>query len=165
MKKTLLAASLSTLIFALPSYALPGLSADSVSKLNTNAVKSLASSLSTKVAQQESSPLVDKLTQSLSVTPEQATGGAGALLALASNSLASKESNELTSLIPGMSQLKSSASGLLGTANNLSAVNDVFSKLGLDPAMVSQFTPIILEYLTGQGASNNLLSSLGSLWK
>ncbi len=56
-------------------------------------------------------------------------------------------------------------SNLLGGINSLSAVNDVFEKIGLDPSMVAQFAPIILGYLTDQGASSGLLNSLSSLWK
>ncbi|MEK6212827.1 MAG: DUF2780 domain-containing protein, partial [Vibrio fluvialis] len=39
-----------------------------------------------------------------------------------------------------------------------------FEQLGLDSSMVSQFAPLLLQYLTGQGASEGLLSSLSSLW-
>ncbi|UGA55078.1 DUF2780 domain-containing protein [Vibrio sp. VB16] len=165
MKKITLLAALTTLIVSMPSHALFGLGSDSDTKLDTDAIKSMAGSLSTEASKQESSPLLDALTSQLNVSPEQASGGAGALLALASSSLSGSESSELSNLIPGMSSLSSAAPGLLNMAGDMGAVTDIFTKLGLDPSMVSQFAPVILEYLTGQGASSGLLSSLGSLWK
>lgn len=167
MKRLTLLAGLTTLVFSLPSHAIFGLGSDSDKKidLNSDTVKSLTGVLSSEVSKQETSPIVDALTSQLNITPEQATGGAGALLALASNSLSGSESSELGDLIPGMSNLQNSVPGLLSMANNMGAVNDIFGKLGLDPSMISQFAPVILQYLTGQGASSGLLGSLGSLWK
>jgi len=161
---TLLAVT--TLCLSSPSYALFGLgsNSDSDNKLDTSTLTSIAGTLSGQADTQSSSPIVDMLSSQLGVSPQQATGGAGALLALASNSLSESNSSELSGLIPGMSALQNSAPGLMGMATNLSAVNDIFSGLGLDPAMVSQFAPLILQYLTSQGASSGLLSSLGSLW-
>lgn len=165
MNKIKIITALTALFLSLPSHAIFGLGSDSDTKLDTDMVKSLAGSLATEASNQESSPLVDALTNQLNVSPEQATGGAGALLALASSSLSESESSELGSLIPGMSSLSSAAPGLLSMAGDMSAVTDIFSKLGLDPSMISQFTPVIMEYLTGEGASSGLLDSLGSLWK
>jgi len=154
-----------TLLISMPSHALFGLGSDSDTKIDTDAAKSLASGLIGEATQQDSSSIISTLTNQLNVSPEQATGGAGALLALASNSLSSSESSELSSLIPGMSSLTGSATGLLGMANNMSAVTDMFAKLGLDASMVTEYAPVLLEYLTQQGASSGLLSSLGSLWQ
>ena len=111
----------------------------------------------------ESSPLSDLLTSQLPVSTEQAAGGTGALLALAQSQLSDQNSSELKSLIPGMSSLDG-ASSMLGSIESLSAVQGTFDKLGLDPAMISQFTPVILDYLGKQGASEGLLSSLSGLW-
>lgn len=156
--------TLTALCLSSPSYALFGLGSDSDKKLDTSTLTSLAGTLTSQVETQNNSPIVDMLSSQLGVSPQQATGGAGALLALASNSLSDSNSSELSSLIPGMSSLQNSAPGLMGMATNLTAVNGIFSNLGLDPAMVSQFAPLILKYLTSQGASSGLLGSLGSLW-
>ncbi|WCE29448.1 DUF2780 domain-containing protein [Vibrio sp. SCSIO 43137] len=166
MKNVSALLAITTLCLSYPSYALFGLGSDSNSdkKLDSSALTSLAGTLTGEADTQNSSPIVDMLSGQLGVSTQQATGGAGALLALASNSLSESDSSELSSLIPGMSALQNSAPGLMGMATNLSAVNNVFSSLGLDPAMVSQFAPLILQYLTSQGASSGLLSSLGSLW-
>ncbi len=165
MNKLTLISGLAALIISLPSSAFFGFGSKSENKIDTESIKSLAGSLTSQVSSQQDSPLVSALTSQLDVSPEQATGGAGALLALATNSLSGEQSNELSGLIPGMSQLQESVPGLLGMADNMSAVTDIFSQLGLDSSMISQFAPIILQYLTGQGASSGLLGSLGSLWQ
>lgn len=111
----------------------------------------------------ESSPLTDLLTSQLSVSTEQAVGGSGALLALAQSELSDENSSELESLVPGLSTL-TSAQSLLGNVESLSAVQSTFDTLGLDSSMISQFAPVILQYLNEQGASEGLLSSLTGLW-
>lgn len=111
----------------------------------------------------ESSTLTDLLTSQLSVSTEQAVGGSGALLALAQSELSDENSSELESLVPGLSTL-SSAQSLLGNVESLSAVQSTFDSLGLDSSLISQFAPVILQYLNEQGASEGLLSSLTGLW-
>ncbi|MCO4787731.1 hypothetical protein DK293_01705, partial [Vibrio cholerae] len=44
-------------------------------------------------------------------------------------------------------------------------VNQAFNTLGLDASMVEQFVPVLMQYLTQQGASQDLLASLGKLWQ
>lgn len=111
-------------------------------------------------------PLTQLLTQQLNVSEKQAAGGAGALLALARSSLSSEQTSELTSLIPGMDKLTGAIPGSLGNMlNSMDTVNNIFNMLGLDPAMVSQFAPILLSFLGEQGASESLLSSLTKAWQ
>lgn len=111
----------------------------------------------------ESSPLTELLTSQLPVSTEQAAGGSSALLALAQSQLSGENSSELASLIPGLSSL-SGAQSLLGNVESLSAVQSAFDTLGLDASMISQFAPVILQYLSEQGASTGLLDSLTGLW-
>ncbi|BCN23074.1 DUF2780 domain-containing protein [Vibrio alfacsensis] len=111
----------------------------------------------------ESSPITELLTSQLPVSTEQAAGGASALLALAQSHLSETNSSELNSLIPGLSSL-GGAQDMLGGIENFSAVQSTFDKLGLNPSMISQFAPVILSYLEGQGASDGLMSSLTGLW-
>ncbi|PWI33643.1 hypothetical protein DI392_09275 [Vibrio albus] len=167
MKTGLSVFTLSLLLTTTPSYALFGFgdSDDSDNQINTESLTSLASGLTSQVVAQNDSPIVSALTGALDVTPSQATGGAGALLSLASGSLSSSENSELASLIPGMDSLQSSVPGLSSLSTSMDAVNTIFGQLGMDSSMVSQFAPIILQYLTGQGASSGLLSSLTSLWQ
>ncbi|WP_099609057.1 DUF2780 domain-containing protein [Vibrio coralliilyticus] len=125
----------------------------------------LTSVISEKLTNTQSqSPLTDALTSNLSISGEQAATGSAALLSLAQNQLPANQSEELTGAIPGLSSL-SSLSGLAGQVDSMSAVSDIFTKIGLDPSMISQFTPIILENLSGQGASSALMTSLEELWK
>lgn len=111
----------------------------------------------------ESSPLTELLTSQLPVSTEQAAGGSSALLALAQSQLSGENSSELESLIPGLSSL-SGAQSLLGNVESLSAVQSAFDTLGLDASMIIQFAPVILQYLSEQGASTGLLDSLTGLW-
>ncbi|NOI58312.1 DUF2780 domain-containing protein [Vibrio coralliilyticus] len=125
----------------------------------------LTSVISEKLSNTQSqSPLTDALTSNLSISGEQAATGSAALLSLAQNQLPANQSEELTGAIPGLSSL-SSLGGIAGQVDSMSAVSDIFAKIGLDPSMISQFTPVILEYLSGQGASSGLMTSLEELWK
>ncbi|PFG45386.1 uncharacterized protein VcgC/VcgE DUF2780 [Vibrio sp. ES.051] len=112
----------------------------------------------------EPSPLTDMLTSQLPISAEQAIGGSSALLALTQNQLSQENSTELKTLLPGLANLQG-AQSRLGNIDNIEAVNRAFDSLGLDPSMISQFGPIILNYLNTQGASEALLSALGGLWE
>ncbi|RXJ74853.1 hypothetical protein CS022_01195 [Veronia nyctiphanis] len=115
--------------------------------------------------QSPASPLIDSLSQSLGISSEQAAGGAGALLTQALGQMSKKNNNELNSLIPGMENLTNTLPGGLGALLNTSSdVSKIFTSLGLDPAMVSQFTPIIMKFLGEKGASSALLSELKGIW-
>lgn len=112
-----------------------------------------------------SNPLTDLLSSQLSVTPEQAAGGAGALLSLATSQLSGEQATELSKMIPGADALNAAIpAGLSGMLNNLDTINQVFSVLGMDASMVSQFIPIIMQFLGDQGASAGLMDALGKVW-
>ena len=124
--------------------------------------------VSNSLTQSESnSALLTQVTSQLPVSDTQAAGGVGSLLTLAQNQLSDSNSAELENLLPGLNQLTSLAgsSSSLSNIANMDAVNKVFNQLGLDSSMVSQYAPIILKYLTSQGASSSLLSSLSSIWQ
>jgi hypothetical protein len=161
--------TLSLLLAGAPSYAAFNLNTvkDAASAIDTSALSKLATgtATTTPASTEASASIVSSLTSALNVTPTQATGGVGSLLALASSSLPTDQATELTSLVPGLSSLQSSIPGLSALSDNKDGVSSVFSQLGMDSSMISQFTPLILEYLTGQGASSELLSSLGTLWQ
>jgi hypothetical protein len=150
----------SLLVFSSSSFAFLD-SLDSSDKESANDLMGMASSAMSDSA---SSPLSDLLSSQFSVSPEQAATGSGALLSLAQSQLSSDNSSELMSLIPGLSEM-GGVSSMLGSIENLDAVTSAFEAVGLDASMVSQFAPVILGYLTDQGASEGLLSSLGSLWQ
>ncbi|UXI01050.1 DUF2780 domain-containing protein [Photobacterium sp. TY1-4] len=110
-------------------------------------------------------PLTELLTSQLDVSPEQAAGGAGALLSLASSQLSGDQASELSKMIPGADQLSAAIpaelSGMLG---NMETINKIFTTLGMDPSMVSQFIPVILKFVGSKGASAGLMDALGSVW-
>lgn len=126
-------------------------------------LSALANSVNEQINAAQSTPLTDLLTSELDVTPTQAAGGAGALLSLAQSQLSDSQSSELSSLIPGLSNFTGST-GLTDMITNMDSVKSTFEGLGIDPALVSQFAPLILQFLTSQGASDGLLGSLTSLW-
>jgi len=164
MNKILAALSISTIIATIPCHASFKLG-DAVSTAETKNLSTLATGLINKVNTQSSSPIVSRLTHSLNVSSAQATGGAGSLLSYASSTLTGKQAEELTSLLPSMNSLTSSLPGLSNTSTNMTGVSNIFNQLGMNTSNVSQFSPIIIKYLSGQGASSELISSLTSLWK
>jgi hypothetical protein len=112
--------------------------------------------------------LVKMLTDQLNLSDEQASGGAGLLFNLAKDKLSSGEFSQITSAIPGINDLISSApkaGGIVGTLKGLvsslgggsSQVGDLaslasgFSKLNLDAGMIGKFTPIVLSFVQAQG--------------
>ncbi|ARS52767.1 hypothetical protein B9G99_07660 [Kushneria konosiri] len=128
----------------------------------------------------QASQLVEQLTGQLGVSKAQAIGGSAALLAAAKSQLGNDQFNQLSNQAPGVDGLLSSAQALSGSqsmlsklsgmggsgnsSNTSSLTSSAFSMLGMDAGMISQFAPVMLNYLGGQGVSNNLLSSLGSIW-
>lgn len=135
----------------------------------------------------ETADLLGALSQ-LNVTPEQAIGGAGAMLGLARNQLSSTDYSELAKSVPGIDLLSGggqlgaiagllggngtgNAAGLgnplsnaLGNVKNTDDLNNAFSTLGMDTGMVGLFAPVILQYLGQQGVTGSLLQSLGGIW-
>lgn len=159
MKKSIIVTVLASTIFTAPSYAF-------LSKLSES--NDLSSMVSSTLSQTESnSALLTQITSQLPVSQTQAAGGVGSLLALAQNQLSDSNSSELETLLPGLNQLTSlsESSSAIAKIADMEAVNNVFNKLGLDSSMVSQFAPLVLRYLTSQGASSDLLGSLSSLWQ
>jgi hypothetical protein len=133
----------------------------------------------------ETAGLLDSLGSQLKISPEQAVGGAGAMLGLAKNQLSSTDYAQLAKSVPGLDQLagnnalsglgglggllgdsaKSPAlDGLLGNVKTTSDLNNTFGALGMDSGMIGQFAPLILQYLGQQGVGGSLLQSLGGIW-
>lgn len=131
--------------------------------------------------------LLNLLGSQLNITPEQAVGGAGAMLGLARNNLSSDNYQELANAIPGLDLL--TGANALGGLNGLGKLlggnqasasaldkalgndvekrgdlDDAFKALGMDTGMIGQFAPLILQYLGQQGIAGPLLQNLGSLW-
>lgn len=135
----------------------------------------------------ESANLLNTLGNQLNITPEQAIGGAGAMLGLARNNLSTADYGQVTQAVPGLDLLAGANAlgglgglgGLLGNGGdnqsglnnalggnveNRNDLNDAFKALGMDTGMIGQFAPLILQYLGQQGLAGSLLQNLGSLW-
>jgi hypothetical protein len=151
-----------------------------------NAVSGATGGQQKATAAPEAAGLLNTLGTQLNVTPQQAVGGTDALLGLAKNKLAGNDYSSLSQSVPGLDQLSGSTAlgslgGLggmlggnsgsnsvlnsaLGNVQSMGDVNKAFSALGMDSGMVSQFVPVILQYLGQQGASGSALSALSSVW-
>lgn len=131
--------------------------------------------------------LLNTLGSQLNITPEQAVGGAGAMLGLARNNLSSDDYGQLAKAVPGLDLLSganalgglSGLGELLGSnkgsqsaldkalgndVENRGDLDNAFKALGMDTGMIGQFAPLILQYLGQQGIAGSLLQNLGSLW-
>jgi len=110
--------------------------------------------------------LAGMLSKELKITPEQATGGAGALFGLAKSRLKPEEFGKVSKAVPGMDGLLSAApkadtsavssltSALPGKAGGLSSVAGAFKTLGLSPDMAAKFVPILTEYTKSKGGAD-----------
>lgn len=117
---------------------------------------------------QPASPeLVGELTKGLSVTPQQATGGAGALFSLAKSRLNPADFGKIAGVVPGMgsflkaapstsggSGLSGLAGSLPGSMGGLASAATAFQKLGLSPSMVEKFVPILTNFVQAKGGAN-----------
>lgn len=130
--------------------------------------------------------LLNTLGSELKITPEQAIGGAGAMLGLAKNQLSEPQFSELSKSVPGLDQIAGNSAigglnglggllgggsdknalldGLLGNVKDTGDLNNAFSALGMDSSMIGQFAPVILQYLGQQGVASSLLQNLGGIW-
>ncbi len=112
--------------------------------------------------------LTDQLTKSLGVNEAQAQGGAGLLFKLAKEKLGAGDFSKVSAAVPGVETLMAAApasgggglgglgrmiglGGAKGGAGSLAGLAGGFSKLGLDPGMVSKFIPIILSFVQSKG--------------
>ncbi len=109
--------------------------------------------------------LVGQLTKALSITPKQASGGAGALFGLAKSRLSPADFGKVAASVPGIDGLIKSAPassptkgvpGLssLGSAGGLASVAGAFQKLGLSPAMVGKFVPVLTKFVESKGGAD-----------
>lgn len=113
----------------------------------------------------DTSKLIGSLVDLLGVSPEQATGGAGAVFKEAKNNMSAADYTQLLEAVPGIDSLIAGApeaGGLAGKASSLiggtsgsmkgiTALADSFGKLGLSPDMVNKFVPVILDYVQSEG--------------
>jgi hypothetical protein len=127
----------------------------------------------TSLAQAASPELIGQLTKSLSITPTQAGGGAGALFGLAKSRLSPADFGKVAASVPGMDSLIQSApaasggagipgvsgiSGITGALpgklGGLASVAGSFQKLGLSPGMAGKFVPVLTSFVKAKGGSS-----------
>lgn len=121
--------------------------------------------------------LVDILVRQLGVSPQQAMGGAGAIFQMAQGNMNPQAFSSLSQSVPGMSTMLGAApampaaGGLTslmgnsgGSLGSVAALAGSFQQLNLSPNMVSQFIPVVTNYVRqtgGQATADLLQSSLG----
>jgi uncharacterized protein VcgC/VcgE DUF2780 len=129
-------------------------------------------------AAKESPGLVGELSKSMSATPEQSAGAAGALFGVAKPRLNADQFSQVAKAVPGMDSLLKAAptgggggglggalgaaSQVGGSAGGLANAAAAFSKLGLSPDMVSKAVPVLVSFVTKSGGANvgNLLAGV-----
>ncbi|MDO8939243.1 MAG: DUF2780 domain-containing protein [Methylicorpusculum sp.] len=116
--------------------------------------------------------LVNVLVNQLGISPVQALGGAGSIFSVAKQSMNAADFSTLSNAVPGMDQYLSNApkvpaaanSSLLGTASgllgnqagglgNLASLASSFQTLGMNSNMISQFVPVVMQYVQQQGGA------------
>jgi len=118
-------------------------------------------------AKSATSSLVGQLSKGLSITHTQASGGAGALFALAKSRLSAAEFSKVSSAVPGMSGLLKAApavsqpsefsgleSALPGNMGRMAEVAEAFHKLGMSPEMAGKFLPIMTKFVETKGGAS-----------
>lgn len=116
--------------------------------------------------------LVGKLTKELSITPEQAIGGAGALFGVAKSKLKPEDFLKVANVVPGMDGLLKAApkskqegadkstdmlgslgSMLPGKAGAIASTAGAFKQLGIPPETAIKFIPIMTKFVDLKGGA------------
>lgn len=111
--------------------------------------------------------LTNLLVQRLGVTPQQAMGGAGALLQVAKTRMNPQAFAQLSQQVPDVQQLLEAVpalkqqSGALGLAGKLASLSgdssisnlvtavSIFKQLGMKPETIQKFAPVVVDYVRG----------------
>ena len=112
--------------------------------------------------------LIGQLTKQLSVTPQQAVGGAGALFGVAKSKLKPGDFLKVSNAVPGMdgllkaapkpaedssNPLSSMGSMLPGKAGAVASVAGSFKQLGMSPETAVKFLPIMTQFVKVKGGA------------
>jgi len=132
-----------------------------------------------KISKIASPELVSQLTKALSISPAQASGGAGALFGLAKSRLSPADFGKVAASVPGIDGLIKSApagsaaegvpglSGLEGSLpgglGGLASVAGSFHKLGLSPQMAEKFIPVLTKFVQSRGGASTASLLAGAL--
>jgi hypothetical protein len=140
------------------------LSAHAMQTPQGGAAKASAATPEQAAAVKASPDLVTALSKEIGSTPEQAAGAAGALFGAAKSQLKADEFSQIAKAVPGMDSLLKAApaaaigtsgamSKMAGSAAGLASAASAFSKLGLQPDMVSKAVPVLTSFVTKSGGS------------
>lgn len=143
---------------------LPGLATAQVPDLLKSAQSSdMAKSVSDSV----SGSLPSVLQSQLGISEDQAEGGLGSLLSLASENLDSGDFDKLSGMIPGAGGYMDAAKklgALAGPLKNLDGLNAALAKLGISPDVIARFVPTVTDAISkfgGADAAGLLQKALG----
>ena len=149
MKKTLL-----TVIFLSITYLQAGM---------FDQVSSIVSKQISQPTTQSQNDLISSITKNIGITPTQATGGLATILQYAKTQTSATDYTSLLKDVPALDNLNTSSltDSLLGSVTSLESVQTAFKTLGIEPSLVAQFVPIIIEYAKNIGGvdSSTILST------
>ncbi len=151
----------------------------------TSTIDNISNTVKTGQVVQETAAtgLVDTLVKQLGVTSAQAQGGSGILFQQAKNKMSASDFSQLSQSVPGMDGMLAAApkaqptsatgnllSGLAAvsgnsTLTNASSLLNAFQQLDLSQGMMSQFTPVIVDYVkqnSGENMANLLKAALAT---
>ena len=120
------------------------------------------------VSDSVSGSLPSLLQSQLGITQDQAEGGLGSLLSLASENLDAADFNKLKSMIPGSIDYVDAAKKLgafAGPLKNIEGLNAALAKLGISPEAIAKFVPTVTDAISklgGGDASKLLRAALGT---
>jgi len=146
---------------------------------NTTATVNKVNTTAQTVADVQQVGLVDTLVKQLGVSKDQAQGGAGALFQTAKGNMTESAFGQVSESVPGMDGIlaatpkpkpaSSTANLLTGLANasgnstltQAASLVSMFEQLDMSKGMVSQFTPIVVDYVKENGGevTANLLKT------
>lgn len=118
-------------------------------------------------ASELASPLSGMLSDQLGVTEDQAEGGIGSMLSLASERLSADDFQKLAGAIPGADGYIDRAKELgavAGPLKSMADLNGALSKLGISPEMAGRFVPMVTDLVGkvgGDQARSLLAMALG----
>jgi hypothetical protein len=94
--------------------------------------------------------LTDMLGSKLGLSPDQAKGGVGAILAYAEGALPSTDFQKVSAAIPGAGdniQAAKESGAVTGPITDTAGLNAAFGKLGISPEIANQLVPAVTDYV------------------
>lgn len=125
-------------------------------------VNSIPNEVIPTTTSKQSGGLLSSITDSLGVTPTQASGGTATLLQYAKTQTSQSDYSTLTKSVPELNSIGSDSmlGSLTDSISSADTVNASFKSLGLDASMVQQFIPLIQGFIgkTGGAESESIIT-------